>query len=159
MKNILLNSIKLLLLCTCLYALTTICNMQCSFAKNKLYYYEPETTEIEGTIITKTVKGYCDVLNDGFEKDTKEVCPFLILDKPIDVRVPPSDSPKTAPDPQRDKPEKNIKILQISNVSPSGYNFKNGEHVRIQGVLFRHFRNCDHTRVLIDLEIAEKLDH
>lgn len=128
---------------------------QDAYAKNKLYYYEPEITTLEGTLITKTVNGHCDILNDKFEKPTKEICPFLILDKPIDVAKPITYS-KTPPA-KRDFPEKNIEILQISNTGHVDFNFKSDERVRLTGVLFRHHSSCNYTRVLIDIDEIAKL--
>jgi hypothetical protein len=161
-----LISIKPLLFKICMCALVAICvyvcGMQCSIAKNKLFYYEPEVTDIEGTAVTKTVNGHCDIDNDEYEpKDLKETCAFLILDEPIDVVIPTRHF-KTHTDPKRDKPEKNIEILQIqlSNTGNVGFDFKTGDRVHVQGTLFRHFTKCHHTRVLIDpTDDIKKIDH
>lgn len=152
------NLIKSFLSLMCAYAIAVTClymlEMQCAFAKNKLFYYEPEISEIDGTVVKKTVTGHCDKDNFAEDKNIKEVCPFLILDQPIDVKIPTSYS-KTPADPTRDKPEKNVKMLQISNTGRINYNFEVGQHVRIQGILFRHFANCHHTRVLIDFDTVK----
>jgi hypothetical protein len=138
------------------YVLICIFGIPCSFAKNAVFYYEPSDAVLEGTIVTKKVNGHCSLLNYADDEFAiHEICPFLVLDKPIDVKAYPGYS--LAPTPKRDKPEKNVKILQIEDFEHEDFNYKNGDHIRIRGALFHNFKNNDHTRVLINFWQCKKL--
>jgi hypothetical protein len=48
-------------------------------------------------------------------------------------------------------PENNVEALQMTNDDNIDPHFDIGDRVHVRGALYRHFQNCDRSRVLIDV--------
>ena len=154
------------LIVICIY----LCGVQSSFAKNNVYFYEPMEVELDGTIAKKKIDCNCSIEKYDYEGRTGGVigydndynpdnnfrvmrneCVFLLLDEPIDVKKPdhyfaiPVNSKKNS------TPENNVEVLQMTNNDNINPNFDIGDRVHVRGSLYRHFQNCDRSRVLIDV--------
>jgi hypothetical protein len=137
----------------CLY----ICFVQHAFAMNDVYFYEPMSAELEGTIAYKQIDCHCGEEDKDF-RNLQNECVFLLLDKPIDIKKPGNGFAMQLHYKKNSITEKNIEILQISNEDNIDPYFNIGDRVRVKGGLYRHFRNCDHSRVLIDIVDLEVID-
>lgn len=125
-----------------------------SYAKNRLVYYEPVVTKLTGVVKVKTYPGppnYESVENG----DVAETCPYLILDKPIDVDLPPHI--KTNEN-EIDEPVVNIKVVQLAVINNSELSkLKEGSRVIVTGTLFYWFTGHHHTKVLMAVKKTQKL--
>lgn len=128
-----------------------------SLAKNQVIYFEPKISTLSGTIAILTLPGapnYSSVKNG----DKEEVGAYLVLDKPVDVRL------ANKVQMSNDEPENNILIIQL--VLQNNVDWKkmeNGNHVCITGRLFHATWAHHHTKVLLDakeikITSKEKID-
>jgi hypothetical protein len=117
------------------------------FAKNKIVFYEPYPTELAGVIKILKFPGppnYTSIENG----DTDETGPYLILNSPIDIK---SNTHIMA----NDTTEKNVQLVQVVVKQDSDRNkMKEGNNVKISGMLFHALTGHHHARILV---IAEKM--
>jgi hypothetical protein len=117
-----------------------------SIAKNRTVYFEPKVSTLSGTIIILTFPGQPNYQNieDG---DAKETGAYLVLDEPVDVKL----VQKIQMD--NDEPENNVKMIQLAVQNDEDWKkLENGNHVRINGDLFRAIWGHHHTTVLINVK-------
>lgn len=135
-----------------LLILSIIAAPLCS-AKNKIKYYEPELTELTGTIKNLTFPGppNYENVNNG---DLEETCPYLILDHPIDAR----NKSKKSDNNSNNEAYNNVKVVQLSIMNDKLWKLmKDDAHVKVMGELFSMFTGHHHTRVLLGVKKASKL--
>jgi len=115
-----------------------------SLAKNQTVYFEPKISELSGRIAILTVPGPPNYLSIR-KGDKKEIGAYLILDKPIDVKL--SSNVQIG----NDEPESNISIIQLVLQNDEDWKMmENGNHVYINGTLFHAVWARHHTSVLLD---------
>jgi len=114
-------------------------------AKNKVVYFEPTLVELNGVIKTLQFPGppnYESIKNG----DRDESGPYLILDNPIDIELTPKIQIGN------DEPRQNVKLIQlIVHTNSDWEKIKQGNYVRILGVLFNAQTGHHHARVLLEV--------
>jgi hypothetical protein len=113
-------------------------------AKNQTVYFEPAVSTLSGTIIILTFPGQPNYqsIKDG---DAEETGAYLVLDKPVDVRLVSKNQVGN------DEPENNIKIIQLAVQNDEDWKkLENGNHVKISGDLFHAIWGHHHTLVLLN---------
>lgn len=116
-----------------------------AIAKNKVAYFEPTLAELNGVIKTLQFPGspnYENIKNG----DRDETGPYLILDKPIDIKLTPKIQIGN------DEFRHNVKLIQlIVHTNSDWKKIKQGNYVRIRGTLFNAQTGHHHTRVLLEV--------
>jgi len=139
-SKIIKNILIILFLSVCLMPIFAFAS-----SVSQVFHYEPEVVNLTGIIKIKTFPGAPNY--ESLEKgDDLESCPYLLLDRPIDVTRSAADKNL-----QTDTTtEKNLKIIQIATSSDDNWNNKYiGRHVRVTGTLYHRLTGHHHTRVLI----------
>ncbi len=130
-----------------------------SVAKNKMFYFEPDISELSGTIAILTLPGpphYSSIKNG----DEAEIGAYLILAQPIDVKLA-SQLQKMG----EAQPESEVKVIQlILNNEEDWKKMENGNQVLIRGSLFHARWAHHHARVLFNIQkitivSKEKMDN
>lgn len=112
-------------------------------AKNQLVFFEPKSVVLNGVIKNLTFPGppnYESIKNG----DADETGPYLILDKPIDIKL------ISGFQIGNDEPEKNVKLIQL--VVHNGHDWKKmkeDNYVHITGTLFHALTGHHHARILL----------
>jgi hypothetical protein len=107
--------------------------------------YEPAVVELRGKLITRMYYGPPNY-GENPKTDSKEVLPFLVLSKPVNVRG--------YPDPNAGPPEQvtveNVRRMELVLTLPH----KNmiGKNVIVTGTLFHAFTGHHHTDVLMTVQ-------
>lgn len=122
-------------------------------AQTKITYYEPAITTLFGIIHIKDSPGPPNYNNSN--KDHAKVTGYyVILDKNIDVQLPPIETPENG----MDEPEENIKTVQlVINHRSDWTKLKENNHVRITSTLFHWFSGHHHTKVLMSVNEVKLL--
>lgn len=114
-----------------------------SIAANHTVYFKPKSVNLIGTILTLTFPGPPNYSNIE-EGDKKEIGSYLVLDKPVDVKVAPGIRSNI------NHPENNIKIIQLSVGNDTDWKkLRDGNRVQISGDLFHAIWGHHHTLVLL----------
>ncbi len=135
-----MNITKICLSCLIFFA-------QSCLAKNETKYYEPKIERLNGTLILLTFPGKPNYtsIKDG---DAAETCPYLILDKPIDVVMKPVIAANSK---IGYEPENNIRLVQLIVMNkPDRKIMKNGIKISVNGALFGASTGHHHAKVLFE---------
>ncbi|MDR3490528.1 MAG: DUF4431 domain-containing protein [Gammaproteobacteria bacterium] len=118
----------------------------CSLAKNQLVYFEPKLVELNGIVKNLKFPGppnYESIKNG----DADETGPYLILDRPIDIKLVPKKQIGN------DEPENNVKLIQLVIHKNSDWKkIKKSNYIHVTGTLFHALTGHHHARILLWIE-------
>jgi hypothetical protein len=120
----------------------------CAFASNQVVYFEPNIVKLEGNVRMLTFPGQpnYESIKHG---DAEETDAYLILSKPIDIAL------YDATDIGNNAAVKNVKFIQlVVDREDDWKQIKEGNNVRIEGILFSALTGHHHARVLLRVNIV-----
>ncbi len=124
-------------------------------AQNKIKHYDPMVEQLNGTVAILIFPGkpnYTSIKNG----DAIERCPYLLLDKPIDVTMKTKNTSKSQ---ESYEPEKNIRLVQLVVTNHTDWKFmRNGNKITVYGTLFGAFTGHHHAKVLIEVQKCSLAD-
>jgi len=111
---------------------------------NEWLTYEPTVVELRGKLITKWYYGPPNY-GENPKTDSRELLPFLVLDRPVNVRGNPD--PDSWPD---QVSVEHVRTMELVLTLPH----KNmiGKNVIVKGMLFHAFTGHHHTDVLMSVQ-------
>lgn len=114
---------------------------------NTVVNFEPTNVSLKGTVITLTFAGppnYESIKNG----DKAETRPYLILSKPIDIKLPKTEAKNAA----TNEPQTNVKLIQLIVVNKNDWqNLKKGNYVEVKGTLSSSLTGHHHARALLTI--------
>lgn len=137
---------KIISLCLLVTTLVLLCSCSVSTKEDQEYYFEPNVSTVEGTLITRMYYGQPGYGEDP-KNDAKEYPYILQLDKPINVKAQEGDIMNSDT-----FDVKEIQVVPIGEEDLKSIKKYLDKRIKIEGTLFSALTGHHHTEVLIEVK-------